>query len=95
MLLSYHQNAGQPQDIKIANRQFENVEQFLHLGTAVTIRNFILEEMKRRLNSVKAYNHSVQNILSLRPLFKNVQIIIYKKVKVKLSHNRLWRPIGL
>jgi hypothetical protein len=25
MLLSYHQNAGQNQDIKVANRSFENV----------------------------------------------------------------------
>jgi hypothetical protein len=35
MLLSGHQNAGQNQDIKIANRCFENVAQFRYLGTDI------------------------------------------------------------
>jgi hypothetical protein len=33
MLLSHHQDAGQNHDIKIANRCFENVVQFIYLGT--------------------------------------------------------------
>jgi hypothetical protein len=33
MLLSVHQNAGQNHDIKIANRWFESVAQFRHLGS--------------------------------------------------------------
>jgi hypothetical protein len=41
MLPSRHQNVGQNWDIKIANRSFENVSQFIHLGTAVTIQNLI------------------------------------------------------
>jgi hypothetical protein len=32
MLLSHHQNAGQNDDIKMANRCFENVEQLKYLG---------------------------------------------------------------
>jgi hypothetical protein len=36
MLLSRHQNAGQNNDIKIASRCFENVEQFKYLGKTVT-----------------------------------------------------------
>jgi hypothetical protein len=36
MLLSRHQNVGQNQDIKIANRSFENLSQFSYLGTTVT-----------------------------------------------------------
>jgi hypothetical protein len=36
MLLSRHQNVGQNRDIEIANRSFENVSQFKHLGTTVT-----------------------------------------------------------
>jgi hypothetical protein len=36
MLLSLHQNVGQNQDIKIANRSFGNVSQFKYLGTTVT-----------------------------------------------------------
>jgi hypothetical protein len=31
ILLSHHQNAGQNQDINIANRWFENVSQFRYL----------------------------------------------------------------
>jgi hypothetical protein len=38
ILLSRHQNAGQNQDIKVANRCFENVAQFKYLGTAVKIK---------------------------------------------------------
>jgi hypothetical protein len=51
MLLSCHQNAGQNQDIKIANRSFENMSQFKHLGIIITNQNLIQEEIKRRLNS--------------------------------------------
>jgi hypothetical protein len=41
MLLSRHQNADQNQDIKIANRLFENVSEFKYLGTTVTNQNLI------------------------------------------------------
>jgi hypothetical protein len=51
ILLSHHQNAGQNHDITIGNRCFENVEQFRYLGTAITNRNLIQEEIKGRLNS--------------------------------------------
>jgi hypothetical protein len=37
MLLSRHQNVGQNWDIKIANRSFENVSQFIYLEKRVTI----------------------------------------------------------
>jgi hypothetical protein len=80
MLLSRHQNAGQNQDIKIANTSFENVSQFKYLWTTVTSQNLIQEEIKRRLNSCNACYHSVQNILSSRLLSKNVTIKIYKTI---------------
>ncbi|PNF27173.1 hypothetical protein B7P43_G07841 [Cryptotermes secundus] len=48
MLLSRHQNAGQNHDIKVGNRSFENVAQFRYLGTMITDRNLIHEEIKRR-----------------------------------------------
>jgi hypothetical protein len=41
MLLFRHQNAGQIHDIKIANICFENVVQFIYLGTTVTDQNLI------------------------------------------------------
>jgi hypothetical protein len=48
MLVSHHQNSGQNRDIKIGNRSFENVSQFMYLGTTVTNQNLIQEEIKRR-----------------------------------------------
>jgi hypothetical protein len=54
MLLSRHQNAGQSQDIKIANKCFENVAKFRYLETTITNQNLIQEEIKRRLNSGNA-----------------------------------------
>jgi hypothetical protein len=54
MLLSRHQNAGQYRNIKIENRSLENVSQFRYLGTTVTNRNLIQEEIKRRLSSGNA-----------------------------------------
>jgi hypothetical protein len=47
MLLSRHQNAGQNNDIKIANGCFENVTSFRYLGRTVTNQNLIQEEVKR------------------------------------------------
>jgi hypothetical protein len=46
MLLSHHQNAGQNHDIKIGNRCFESVAQFRYLGTVITDRNLIQEELR-------------------------------------------------
>jgi hypothetical protein len=62
--MSHHQNAGQIQDIKIANRPFENVSEFKYLGITVTNQNLIQEEIKRRLNSGDACYNLIQNILS-------------------------------
>jgi hypothetical protein len=90
MLLSHPQNAGQNNDIKIANGYFENVAQFKYLRT-VTNRSLIQEEIKKRLNSGNACCHSVQNLLSCL-LSENEQIIIYK---TNFSCNRLQWPRSL
>jgi hypothetical protein len=50
MLLSYHQNGGQNRDIKIVNRQFENVFLFKYFGMTVTNKNLIQKEIKKRMN---------------------------------------------
>jgi hypothetical protein len=78
MLVSRDQNAGQNREIKIGNRSLENVSQFKYLGTTVTNKNVIPEEIRRRLNSGNAYYHSVQNLLSSRLLSKNMKVRIYK-----------------
>jgi hypothetical protein len=56
------------------------VAQFEYFGTKVTNQNLIQEEIKKRLNSGNACNHSVQNLLSSRLLFKNLKIKIYKSI---------------
>jgi hypothetical protein len=43
LLLSRHQNAGQNHDIKVANRCFENVAQFIYLGTTIKNQSLIQE----------------------------------------------------
>jgi hypothetical protein len=45
MLLCCHQNAGQNYDIKIANTSSENVAKLIYLGTNITDRNLIQEEI--------------------------------------------------
>jgi hypothetical protein len=80
MLLSRHQKVVRNRDIKIANRSFENVSQFKHLGTTVTNQNLIQEEIKRRLNSGNACYHSIQNLLSSCQQSKNLKIRIYKMI---------------
>jgi hypothetical protein len=76
-------STGQKHDIKIAKGSLENVAQFRYLGTSITNQNFILEKIKRRLNSVQlAYYHSVKNPLYSHPLFKNIKIRICKTLIV-------------
>jgi hypothetical protein len=55
-LLSRHQNAGQNHDKKIANRCFENVAPFKHLGTTVISQSLIQEEIKRNLATIQSRN---------------------------------------
>jgi hypothetical protein len=66
VLVSHDQNSDQNRNIRIRNRQFQNVSQLKYLGTTVTYQNLIQEEIKRRLNSGNACYHSVQNVLSSR-----------------------------
>jgi hypothetical protein len=64
MLVSRCQKAGQRQNRKIGNMSFESVAEFKYLGTTITDRNCILEEIKSRLNSGNACYHSFQSLLS-------------------------------
>jgi hypothetical protein len=48
MVMSRNQNAGQNPNIKIDNKSFERVEEFKYLGTTLTNRNSIHEEIKSR-----------------------------------------------
>jgi hypothetical protein len=65
-------------NIKLANRFFERVAQLKCIGTKVTNRNLIQEEIKRRLNSGNAFYRSVQKLSSCRLLSKNLKLRRYK-----------------
>jgi hypothetical protein len=54
------------------------VEQFKYLGTTLTNRNSIQEEIKSRLKSVNASYHSVKDLLSSSLLSKYTKIKIYR-----------------
>jgi hypothetical protein len=80
MLVSRYQNAHQIRDIKITNRSIENVSQFKYFGMRTTNQNLILEEIKRRLNSSNACQHSVQNPIPSYLLSMRLKIRIYETI---------------
>jgi hypothetical protein len=78
MVVSQNQNARRNHNIKIDNKSFESVEVFKYLGTTLTNRNSIHEEIKCRLKLENACYHSVQKPLSSRLLSKNTKIRVYR-----------------
>jgi hypothetical protein len=73
IVMSRNQNAGQNHNMKIDNKSFEKVEQFKYLGTTLTNRNSIQEEIKSRLKSGNACYHSVQDLPSSSLQSKNTK----------------------
>jgi len=71
--VSRDQNAGRIQSVGTDNSTFERVEEFKYLGTILTNKNSIAEEIKSRLRSENACYHSVQNLFSSRLLSKNLK----------------------
>ena len=53
---------------------------YLYLGTTLTNQNSIQEEIKSRLKSGNACDHSVQNLLSSSLLSKNLKNKIYRNI---------------
>ena len=70
MIMSRDQNAGRSHSMKIDNRSIERVEEFKYLGTTLTNKNPIQEEIKSRLKVGNVCYYSVQNLLSYRLLSK-------------------------
>jgi hypothetical protein len=64
------------------NKSFEREEHFKYLGTNLTNRNSIQEEIKSRLKSGNACYHSVQDLLSSSLLSKNTKIKIYRTISL-------------
>jgi hypothetical protein len=54
MIMSRYSNSGQNQNIRIANESFENVAKFKYLGTTLTNKNDIHDEIKRMLAIIQS-----------------------------------------
>jgi hypothetical protein len=68
--MSRYPNSGQNQNIRKAKESFEKVATFKYLGTTLTNKIDIHDEIKSRLNSGNACCYSVQNLLSSRLIKK-------------------------
>ena len=80
MIMSRDQNAGRSHSMKIDSGSIERVEEFKYLGTTLTNKNSIQEEIKSRLKLGNACYYSVQNFLSSSLLSKKLKIKIYRTI---------------
>jgi len=80
MVMSREQNARRSHNRKFDSMSFERVEEFKYLGTTLTIKNSIQEEIRNRLKPGNACYHSVQNLLYSSFLSKNLKIKIYRTI---------------
>jgi hypothetical protein len=58
MIMSRDKYPGQNHNIKIQNKTFERVEEFIYLETILTNQNSIHEDFKSRMKSGNVYYHS-------------------------------------
>jgi hypothetical protein len=96
MVMSQDQNTGRSYNINSDNSSFEWVDELKYLGTTLTNRTSIQEEIKSRLKKSEiACYHSVQNILSYSLLSNNINVkkyitiilsVVFMSVKLGLSH---------
>jgi len=91
MLLSHHWNVEQNHNSLIANKSFENVANFKHLGMTATNQNCILGKTESRLNSGNASYHSIKNFFSCF-LFRSLKtnILIFMILPVVLYKYETW-----
>ena len=78
--MSRDQNAGRSHSMKTDNGSIERVEEFKYLGTTLTNKNSIQEEIKCKLKLRNACYYSVQNLLSSSLLYKKLKIKIYRTI---------------
>jgi hypothetical protein len=80
MGMSQDKNARQSHNIKIGNKSFEGIEQFIYFIMTMTNQNSIKKEIKSRLNSMYVCCHLMHNLLPASFLSKNINIKIYRTV---------------
>ena len=78
--VSRDQNAGRIHSMKMDNSSIERVEEFKYLGTTLTNKNSIREEIECRLKLGNACYYSVQNLMSSSLLSKTLKIKIYRTI---------------
>ena len=84
MIMSRDQNAGRSHSMNIDNSSIERVEEFKYLGTTLTNKNSIQEEIKSRLKVGNACYYSVQNLSTSSLLSKKLKIKIYRTIILPL-----------
>jgi hypothetical protein len=62
--MSSEESVERNHNLKMDTKFFENMAKFIHAKIYPENQSFIHEEIESRLNSEKAYHHSVQNYLS-------------------------------
>jgi len=78
MIMSRDQKAGRGHSVRIDSGSIEGVEEFKYLGTTLTNKNSIQEEIKSTLKVGNACYYSVQNFLASSLLSKKLKIKMYK-----------------
>ena len=73
-------SAGLSHSMKTDDSSIGRVEEFKYLGTTLTNKNSIQEEIKSRLKLGNACYYSVQNLLSSSLLPKKLKIKIYRTI---------------
>jgi len=80
LIMSRDQNAGRSHSMKADNSCIERVEEFKYLGTTLTSKSSIHEEIRSRLKVGNACYYSVQNLLSSSLLSKKLKIKIHRTI---------------
>jgi hypothetical protein len=78
-------NAERSHSIKNDNSSTESVEEFRYLGTTLTNKNSIQEEIKSRLKLGNVCYYSVQNLFSSSLLSKKLKIKIYRTIILRMG----------
>jgi len=77
MVKSRDPNAGRSYSMKIGNSSIERVEGFKYLGTTLTNKNSIQEEIKNRLKSGNTCYYSVQDLFVFQFAIQKIQRLRY------------------